>query len=340
MSSPIALSILDLTAISAGYSSAQTLQQSLALARLADRLGYQRYWLSEHHNSNMLASASPDLLAGQIAASTHRIEVGTGGIMLPNHAPLKVAENFRLLEALYPGRINLGLGRAPGTDLRTALALRRSPEALQADDFPEQLSELMAYLHEKHPNQILAIPTGFSPPPVWLLGSSTFSAQLAAARGLSFAFAHHIQPEPAQLALQKYFQGFQASPYLASPQAMIAVSAICAESDEAAAELALSAELTMLRFRLHQGQPGPVPSLEEAKAQIYSALEREVIDSTRQRMFVGSPQTLKDKLQGLAAEMGVQEIMISSLIHEPAARQRSFELLAAAFELKPAENRV
>ncbi len=332
--SSLKLSILDLTPVSAGYSSIQTLQQSLVLASLADQLGYQRYWLSEHHNSNMLASASPDLLAGQIAARTQRIEVGTGGIMLPNHAPLKVAENFRLLEALYPGRINLGLGRAPGTDLRTALALRRAPEALQADDFPEQLSELMAYLHEKHPNKILAIPTGFSPPPVWLLGSSTFSAQLAAARGLSFAFAHHIQPEPAQLALQKYFQGFQPSPYLASPQAMIAVSAICAESDDAAAELAMSAELTMLRFRLNQGQPGPVPSVAEAQAQNYNALEQDLIASTRQRMFVGSPQTLRNKFEILAQQMGVQEIMISSLIHEPAARQRSFQLLAEAFELK------
>jgi luciferase family oxidoreductase group 1 len=334
MTTPLpTLSILDLTPISEGSTATQTLHNSLDLAQQGDALGYHRYWLSEHHNTSMLASGAPELMVGQIAARTPRIKVGTGGIMLPNHAPLKVAENFRLLEALYPGRIDLGLGRAPGTDMRTALALRRSREALQAEDFPEQLTELQAYLDNQAIAGIQAIPLGVPAPAVWMLGSSTFGAQLAAARGLPFAFAHHIQPEPALLALQLYHQLFQPNRRNESPQAMLAISVICAETDQAANELAMSADLTLLRFHQFRGQPGPIPSVAEAKMQLYNPAEQDLIKSNRQRMFVGSPSTLKHQLSALAHSMGVKELMINTLTHAHSDRLNSYRLLAEAFAL-------
>lgn len=326
------LSILDLTPISEGYSSAETLQQSLSLAKHADTLGYQRYWLSEHHNTNMLASASPEILAGQIAAATQRIKVGTGGIMLPNHTPLKVAENFRLLSALFPHRIDLGLGRAPGTDMRTALELRGTGASLHAEDFPQQLTQLLHYLHE-NAGPIQAVPLDVHPPDVWLLGSSTFSAQLAAARGLPFVFAHHIQPEPAEAALRLYHAQFQATPLNKNPRSMVAVSVLCAESDEAANNLARSADLMWLRFRQSNGHPGPLPSLRTVEAQKHSEAEQAVMQASRQRMFVGSPERVKAQLTALADQLGVEEIMINTLVHDPEARQQSYTLLAEAFDL-------
>lgn len=328
------LSVLDLTPISEGHTAAETLQHTLELAKQADGWGYTRYWLSEHHNTSMLASASPELLLGQIAAVTQALKVGTGGVMLPNHAALKVAENFRLLEALYPGRIDLGLGRAPGTDLRTALALRRSAELLQVEDFPQQLTELLAYLQDQAVNGIQAIPLGVPAPAVWLLGSSTFSAKLAAERGLPFAFAHHIQPEPAAAALALYREQFQPSALLTQPMALAAVSVLCAPTQAEAEELALSADLTWLRFRQYQGRPGPVPSLATVKAQIFTAAEQAVMQASRQRMRVGSPQQLRQQLEQLAAELGVEELMLTTLVHGQAERLRSYQLLAEAFGLQ------
>ena len=327
------LSVLDLTPISEGYSSVESLHQSLALAKAVEKWGYQRYWLSEHHNTNMLVSASPEILAGQIAAHTQRIKVGTGGIMLPNHTPLKVAENFRLLSALYPDRIDLGLGRAPGTDLRTAYELRGSGHS-HGEDFPQQLTRLLDYLHTNE-GPIQAIPLEAKAPDVWLLGSSTFSAQLAAARGLPFAFAHHIQPEPAEAALRLYRENFQPSAYFSAPQAMVAVSAICAESDEAAQDLAQSADLMWLRFRQRQGRPGPIPSLATAKAQMHSAEEKAFMAASRQRMFVGSAETVYHHLSALSKRLGSEEVMVSTIIHEPEARQRSYELLAQYAAMQP-----
>lgn len=322
------LSVLDLTPIAEGSSSAETLQQSCALAQQVDRLGYVRYWFSEHHNTNMLASASPEILVGHIAQQTRSLRVGTGGIMLPNHQPLKVAETFRLLSTLYPERIDLGLGRAPGTDLQTAYALRGT--LTQGDDFPQQLQQLWHYLHE-NTGPIQAIPLDAPATAVWLLGSSNFSAQLAARLGLPFAFAHHIQPEPAQQALALYQAQFQPSSVCAHPQNMLAVSVICAETDEEASALAQSADLMWLRFRSQQGRPGPLPSLATAQSQVYSDAERQIIAFNRQRMFVGSPERLRSELGDLAKAWGVQELMVSTLVHDPQARQRSYALLAAAF---------
>ena len=283
----------------------------------------------------MLASASPEILAGQIAAVTRRIKVGTGGIMLPNHTPLKVAENFRLLSALFPRRIDLGLGRAPGTDMRTALELRGAGATLHAEDFPQQLTQLLNYLNE-NTGPIQAVPLDVPAPEVWLLGSSTFSAQLAAARGLPFVFAHHIQPEPAEAALRAYHAQFQPSALNEKPRGMVAVSALCAESDEAADTLARSADLMWLRFRQSNGHPGPLPSLKTVEAQQHSEAERALMQAGRQRMFVGSPERVKAQLTALAERLGVHDMMINTLVHDPEARQQSYALLARAFDLKAA----
>lgn len=328
------LSVLDLSPVSSGSSSTQALHNTLDLARLADTLGYERYWLAEHHNTALLASSSPEVMIGHVASVTERIRVGSGGIMLPNHTPLKVAETFRLLSALHPGRIDLGLGRAPGTDPLTALALRRSREAMGADDFPQQLDDLLSFFSgvfpDNHPyRRIKAIPEDAETPEIWLLGSSDFSAIMAAQLGLGFAFAHHINPAPAVRALRLYQERFEPSLYLQEPRALLAASVICADSDEAAEELASSADLTWLRF--HQNQRLPLPSVAEAKAYDYTPFERDFIESNRERLFVGSPQTVREQLGGLAEAAGVEEIMVTTLIHDHQERRHSYELLADVF---------
>ncbi len=261
------LSVLDLSPVASGSTSSDALRNTLDLARLADELGYTRYWLAEHHNTQLIASSTPEVMIGHVASVTKRIRVGSGGVMLPNHAPLHVAEAFRVLEALHPGRIDLGLGRAPGTDSLTALALRRSREALSADDFPQRLDELLAFLDggfpENHPfQQVRAMPDDVPPPDVWLLGSSDFSSQLAAHLGVGFAFAHHINPLPAVRALREYQDNFHPSARMAKPEAILGVSVVCAETDEKAELLARPLELTLLRFR--QGRSARFPSVAEA----------------------------------------------------------------------------
>ena len=255
--------------------------------------------------------------------------------MLPNHAPLKVAENFRTLEALFPGRIDLGLGRAPGTDPRTAVALRGTREALRADDFPQQLQELTDLLQDDDsPSRaVRAMPAGTAMPELWLLGSSDFSARLAAERGLGFAFAHHINQDYAVPALRYYKENFRPSKYFAEPSSIIAVSAICAPTDAEAEALARPAGLVWLRFQ--QGRfRDPLPSVEEASTYPYSEIELEFLASTRGRLFVGSPDTVRSSLLELARIAGADEIMVTSLIHNPAARQQSYALLAQSFGLK------
>lgn len=332
------LSVLDLSPVPAGTTPTGALHNTLELAQHTDQLGYDRYWLSEHHNTQMLASASPELLAGQIAARTSRIRVGTGGIMLPNHAPLRIAEAFRLLEALYPKRVDLGLGRAPGTDMLTAMALRGGRENLQGEDFPGQLRDLLALLDDErapdHPlRRLSAIPQGVPAPPVWLLGSSTFSARLAAQLGLGFAFAHHINPVLAQEALGLYHQHFQPSRWRSTPQSMLAVSAICAPSQSEAETLASSSDLTLLRFSQLRGQPGPIPSVAEAQEYPYTAEERAFVRANRSRLLVGDPEQLKAQLDALAAQTGAQELMLTTLIHDQALRLRSYSLLAEVFDI-------
>ena len=330
------LSVLDLSPVPSGSNSREALRNTLDLAKFADELGYTRYWLAEHHNTPLIASSSPEIMIAEVANVTRHMRVGSGGIMLPNHSPLKVAENFRVLQALHPGRIDLGLGRAPGTDPMTALALRRSREAVNADDFPQQLDELLAYLRGEQPKsalfqQIRAMPDDVPSPDIWILGSSDFSAQLSAQLGLRFAFAHHIQPWPAIAALNFYRENFKPSAYLKEPQSMIGVSVVCAETDERAEELARSLELTLLRFRT--GKRARLPTVEEATDYPYSDAERLIMRESRERFFVGAPRTVRDKLVSLAEQAGTREIMVTTMIHDHAARRRSYELLAEAFAL-------
>ncbi|MGH2390437.1 MAG: LLM class flavin-dependent oxidoreductase [Chloroflexota bacterium] len=330
------LSILDLSPVASGSSSPQALRNTIDLARLADRLGYTRYWLAEHHNMPGVASSAPEILIGHVASVTTRIRVGSGGVMLPNHTALKVVETFRVLEALHPNRIDLGIGRAPGTDQTTALALRRSREALGADDFPAQLAEMLAFADnrfpEGHPFQaVVAVPTDVALPPLWLLGSSGYSAQAAATLGLGFAFAHHISPENAVPAMRAYRAEFRPSARFAEPRTILAVSAICAETDEQAAELATSMDLSFLRLR--SGRPGLLPSIEEATAYPYTAAERAQIQSYHSRRAVGSPATVEARLRELVDRTGADELMVLTMVHRHEDRLRSYELLAERFGL-------
>jgi luciferase family oxidoreductase group 1 len=333
------LSILDLSPIDAGSNSTQALHNTIRLAQLADRLGYTRYWLAEHHNTGMTASPAPEIMIGHVAQMTQHIRVGSGGLMLPNHSPLKVAENFRVLEALHPGRIDLGIGRAPGTDPKTALALRRSREALNADDFPQQLAEMLAFSNEGeefplgHPfRSVQAIPSDVHLPPIWLLGSSDFGAQAAAIMGLGFAFAHHINPSFAIPAINLYREQFTPSHYLEAPKVILTTTVICAETDEQAEELASSMGLAWLRLRT--GHASPIPSPEEARAYQYSPMEQSVVREVRSRQTVGRPEVVREKLLALIEATGADELMISPMVYGYENRARIYELLAKTFELR------
>jgi luciferase family oxidoreductase group 1 len=333
---PYRLSVLDLSPVPTGSSSRQALQNTLNLARLAEDLGYTRYWLAEHHNTPLIASSAPEVMIGHVADITRRIRVGSGGVMLPNQAPLRVAESFRVLEALHPGRVDLGIGRAPGTDPITTLALRRSREAMGADDFPVRLEELLGFLDgefpENHPFQrIRAMPDDVPMPEVWLLGTSDFSAQLAAMLGLRYAYAHHIVPENALTSPRIYRENFKPSPHLAAPETLLCMSVLCAETDERAVELARPMELTLLRFR--QGRMSRFPSVAEATAYPYTPDERHIIALSRERFFAGSPDRVRAHITSLADRASVSEIMITTMAHDHADRRRSYELLAEAFSL-------
>jgi luciferase family oxidoreductase group 1 len=263
----IPLSVLDLSPITTATPGSAALRNSLDLAQLADRLGYARYWLAEHHNLASIASSAPEVMIGQVAAITSRIRVGSGGIMLVNHAPLMVAERFKVLEALFPGRIDLGLGRAPGTDPVTSYALRRRQDAREGDDFLERFQELMLLerggFPPEHPfRNVQAIPADVALPPVWLLGSSGYSAELAAAVGMGFAFAHHFSDYDAASAMQSYRAHFKPSAALPEPRAILAVAAIAADSEAEAEKIAASADLHFARRA--KGEFVPLPSPEEA----------------------------------------------------------------------------
>jgi luciferase family oxidoreductase group 1 len=332
------LSVLDVSPVASGSTSSDALRNTLDLAQLTDHLGFTRYWLAEHHNTPLIASSAPEIMIGHVASVTKNIRVGSGGMMLPNHAPLKVAETFRVLEALHPGRVDLGIGRAPGTDPLTALALRRSREALGADDFPARLNDLLTFLDHGFPQghpleRIRAMPDDVPMPEVWLLGSSDFSAELSAQMGLRFAFAHHIAPWPAIGALRLYREHFQPSEFLAQPESLIGVSVICAETEARAEELSRPLALTLLRFR--SGKMARFPSIEEATNYKFSPEELQIVEMNRDRSFVGTPEKVHAQLTTLADRAGVDEIMITTMTHEHADRRRSYELLAEAFGLTP-----
>lgn len=314
---------------------AQALGNTLDLARRADALGYTRYWLAEHHNMPGIASSAPEILIGQVARETSRMRVGSGGIMLPNHAPLQVAESFLTLEALFPGRIDLGIGRAAGTDPRTALALRRS-SGTGGDDLPEQLDDLFAFagggFGDGHPfRSVSAVPAGVALPPVWLLGSSDYSARLAAQRGLGFVFAHHINPDGAGEAMRIYRENFVPSEHLTAPQAMVTASVICAQTTEEAEELALSLDLAWLRLR--RGSPAPFPTPDEARAYPYTFADRVQVQETRRRLILGDPQSVRAQVCRLASETDAGEVMVTTMVHGHAHRLHSYALLAEVFRL-------
>ncbi len=336
------LSVLDQSPIRRGGDSATALQETLQLAQQAERWGYHRYWLAEHHNSRTLASASPEILIGEIANRTERIRVGSGGVMLSHYSPLKVAETFRMLERLHPGRIDLGIGRAPGSDQLTARALAHGPGALGVDQFPQQLADLYGYmsgnLPGSHPfHAVHASPEGGSLPEFWLLGSSGEGGKLAAYFGWAFSFAHFISPEGGEPVMYHYFANFRPSAFLDMPRASLGVSVVCAETEEEAELLGWSRWCSrILGFR--NEQRGLVPP-EEARDFPYTPREREYIDYQRSKAIYGTPEQVREKLLALGrAYNGVEEFIVLTVVYDFAARLRSYELLAEAFNVAaPAE---
>jgi luciferase family oxidoreductase group 1 len=331
----IPLSVLDLSPVAAGSSGAQALRNSLDLAQLADRLGYMRYWVAEHHSMPSIASSAPDIMIGQIAAATARLRVGSGGVMLPNHAPLMVAERFKVLEALYPDRIDLGLGRAPGTDPATSYALRRRQGIGEEDDFLERFNELMLFetrgFPAGHPfHNVRAMPSDVKLPPIYLLGSSDYSAQLSGHIGAAFSFAHHFATFDAVEAMRIYRASFKPSVSHQTPYAILATHVVCADTDEEADRLATTVDLNFVRRA--KGEYLPLASPEEALAYDYAPVDRARIAHNRQKLSVGSPATVKAKLMPLIEATQANELMVTTMIYDHPARKRSYELLAEAFK--------
>lgn len=335
------LSVLDLSFVTDATPPSVSLRNSVDLAQLADGLGYERYWVAEHHSLASVASSAPEVIIARLASATRRIRVGAGGVMLPNHAPLTVAERYRTLEAFFPGRIDLGLGRAPGTDQTTAYALRRLMDEREGDDFLERLQELILWetgeFPSSHPfRKIAVMPNDVALPPIFLLGSSDYSADLAAQIGLGFAFAHHFASYDAAAALRAYRTKFEPSRWRDRPWAILAVAAICAETQAEAERLASSADMNWLRRS--RGDYRPLPSPEEALAQPRTPVERAQIARHRLQMFVGTPDQVKAGLDALAAETQADEIMITSAIYDHGARRRSYELMADVYGLSREES--
>ncbi|GHF36520.1 hypothetical protein GCM10010218_17560 [Streptomyces mashuensis] len=343
---PVPLSVLDLATVGSGRTARQALETTTELARLAERRGFHRFWVAEHHSMPGVASSSPAVILAHLAARTERIRLGSGGVMLPNHAPLVIAEQFGTLEALAPGRIDLGLGRAPGTDGATAAALRRQDHLREgADDFPEQLSDLVRFLDDDFPDghpfaRIHAVPgpvQGRVPggvqradrPAIWLLGSSGFSARLAGLLGLPFSFAHHFSSQNTLPALELYRQSFRPSEVLDRPYASIGVQALAADDPAEARRQVMTGAVAMLRLR--SGRPGLVPTPEEAEAHPLAEHEREFVADWLRPVIFGSPDEVRAGLDELVRRTGVDELMLTSNAHGPQVRLRSLELIADAY---------
>jgi luciferase family oxidoreductase group 1 len=321
----VPLSVLDLVNVAQGATPRQALHNSLDLARHVERLGYHRFWVAEHHNMPGIASAATSVVIGYLANGTTTLRVGAGGIMLPNHAPLVIAEQFGTLATLYPGRIDLGLGRAPGTDPRTVLALRRDPA--RAEEFAHDVQELQAYLAPVQPGQaVQAVPGGGTEVPLWILGSSLYGAQLAAALGLPYAFASHFAPDALLPALEIYRATFRPSAQLDKPYAMVGVNVIAAETDAEARRLFTSAQQSFAHLR--RGRPGLLPPpIDDLEAYLTPA-EQVQLSHVLSQALVGSPQTVRAGLDRLLAQTQADELMVVSAMYEHAARLRSFQLLA------------
>lgn len=332
---PRPLSVLDLTRIRSGETSSEALARSVRMARLAEALGYERYWFAEHHSARGLASGAPEIMIAHVATQTSRIRVGSGGVMLPNHAPLKIAEVFHLLEALHPGRIDLGLGRAPGTDQKTAFALRRSAEAMSADDYPERLAELLAYEDHTFPAGHLFASITITPedaplPPIWLLGSSAFSSQLSAQMGLGFSFASHINRPAAVPAMRLYREQFTPSPRFLEPHAILAASVVVGGTEQEANDLATIVKVGI--YRLISGQLGPSPSIEEARQVEIPPQAMMQVQSMLGNQLIGTPEAVATELKAFADETQADEVMITSWIPDEANRALALRGIMAAWQ--------
>lgn len=329
------LSVLDQSPIISGHGAAQAVAETLKLARRADELGYSRYWLAEHHAIGALADPCPEVLLARLGAETRRLRIGTGGVLLPYYSAFRTAEAFRMLEALYPGRVDLGIGRAPGGDQRTAHAVAggKYPDA---DDFPERVWQLVSHLDgtlpKDHPYQRLRVqPEVPTAPEVWLLGSSGYSGALAAQMGLRFAFAHFINAQGGDQVTRAYRERYQPSAREATAQAIVCVFLICAESNAEAERLAQSIDLRRLHMALNVDSPVPTPA--EAAKHVYTAEEREYVQGQRARAIIGGPASCKQQIEDLAGRYGADEVMLLTITGEYATRTASYELIASEFKL-------
>jgi luciferase family oxidoreductase group 1 len=323
---PVPFSVLDLAPVVEGSTPAEALRNSLDLARHAEAWGYHRYWVAEHHNMPGIASSATAVLIGYLAGGTSRIRVGAGGVMLPNHSPLVVAEQFGTLESLYPGRIDLGLGRAPGTDPPTARALRRE-RLMAAEMFPQDVLELQSYFRPAAPGQpVRAVPGEGLNVPIWLLGSSDFSARFAASLGVPFAFASHFAPAYIYAALELYRSGFQPSEALQKPYVMIGVNVVAAETDREAARLFTSLQQQFIALR--RGTPGKMPPPVDTMEGRWTDAEKLGVQQALSFSAVGTPETVKRGIERILAETGADELMVTTPVYDHAARLRSYELLA------------
>ncbi len=330
----VPLSVLDLSPVTASATPRQAIVDSIALARRCDDLSYTRYWVAEHHGMASIATSAPEVLIAHIAAATRRMRVGAGGIMLPNHNPLRVVEIFRTLEALHPGRIDLGLGRAPGTDPVTAAALRRG----QLDDPNERLAELLAFANGSFPaghpfGTVVAMPSDVPLPPIWMLGSTLAGASIAASLGVRYAFAGHFAMQNARPALRHYRERFQPGPELSRPYAMLALAVICGEDDEQAERLAAPATLAVVRNRT--GRRAPIATVEEALMYHFTYEEQAIADDFRQGAVVGGPATVIAELARIAADFGADELMLTTIVSDHEDRLRSYELVSHAAQIAP-----
>ncbi|MBL8628356.1 MAG: LLM class flavin-dependent oxidoreductase [Rhodospirillaceae bacterium] len=334
----LTLSVLDQSPVRSGGSAFDAINETIQLAQATEKLGYHRYWLAEHHGTDGLAGCSPEIMIARVAAATQKMKVGAGGVMLSHYSPLKVAENFALLQTMYPGRIDLGLGRAPGGDQLTSVAMQYGSE-IGIEYYPTKIIDLKAFLTGTEPaNKALAkvkvTPKPATPPEMWLLGSSDESAKLAAMLGLPFSFAHFINHNGSRNIIADYKNSFLASDVLKEPRATMCVAAVCAPTKEEAERLALSRALW--RVMLEKGALGPYPSPEEAEKYPYTDYERRIADKSRDASLIGDPAFVRKGLEQLAKEHGIDEILVVTICHDFAARLRSYELIAREFGLAQA----
>jgi luciferase family oxidoreductase group 1 len=333
----IPFSVLDLAVVGSGSTPGAALSGTIELARRTEQLGYQRFWVAEHHNMPGIASSAPPVLIAHLAAATRSMRVGSGGVMLPNHAPLVVAEQFGMLEALHPGRIDLGIGRAPGTDPVTAQALRRTANALSVDDFPEEFAALVGYFSSANDRGVHAVPALGNKPDVWLLGSSGYSAQVAGMLGLPFAFAHHFSATNTLPALALYREQFRPSARLTEPYAMVCASVVAARDDERARYLAGPGGLSFLQLR--QGRPGLMPTPAQAAGYDYNEMERAFVADRFANQIIGGPDTVFKGITSLLEQTQADELMVTTMVHDPSDARRSHELVAELAELSPPASR-